>query len=130
MNMRDIASNIGTVLALAPAVQTATVKGAAIDLLDFGSAAIVVTTGDIAGSGDFSIKLQESDTTTDGDFSDVAASDRIGSFPASLIASASAKQGYLGHKRYIRAVLTKNSGTSVAAGAVAVLGNARLRPVS
>jgi hypothetical protein len=128
--MRDIASNIGTVPALAPAVQTATVKGIAVDTTGFGSAAIVINTGAIAGSGNFTAKLQESDTSTDGDFADVAASDLVGVLPTALEASSVYKQSYIGHKQFVRVVLTLNSGTSIAAGAVAVLGNASKRPVA
>jgi hypothetical protein len=128
--MRDLASNIGVALALSPAVQAATIKGNAIDLLGFESAAIVINTGAIAGAGDFTAKLQESDTTTDADFTDVAASARVGVLPASLTADGSFKQGYIGFKRYIRVVLTKNGGTSIAAGAVALKGNARSRPLA
>lgn len=128
--MRDIASNIGVVLALSPAVQAATIKGTAIDLLGFESVAIVVNTGAIASAGDFTAKLQESDSTTDGDFTDVVAADMVGTLPASLTADGSFKQSYIGHKRYIRVVVTKNGGTSIAAGAVAILGHARLRPVA
>lgn len=128
--MRDIASNIGIVLALSPAVQAATIKGNTIDLLGFESAAIVINTGAIVSAGDYTAKIQESDTTTDGDFTDVVVADRIGALPASLTADASFKQSYIGHKRYVRVVVTKNSGTSIAVGAVAVLGHARNRPVA
>jgi len=128
--MRDIVSNIGTVQAIAPAVLTATTKGTAIDLLGFNSAAMVISTGAIVGSGNFTAKLQESDTTTDGDFTDVDAANLIGTFPTALAANATVKQGYIGMKRYIRAVLTFNSGTSIAAGAIAILGDASARPVA
>lgn len=128
--MRDLVNNIGVVLALSPAPQAATIKGSAVDLLGFESVAIVVNTGAVAGSGDYTAKLQESDTTTDGDFADVAAGDLLGALPATLTADGSFKQGYVGHKRYIRVVVTKNSGTSVAAGAVAIRGNAAQRPVA
>jgi hypothetical protein len=131
--MRDIASNIGTVLALAPAVQAATIKGDTIDTTGFESAAFVINTGAVSPASplpSFTAKLQESDTTTDGDFTDVAAADLVGTLPASLEASSVYKQSYIGHKQYVRVVVTKNSGTSVAAGAVAVLGHARTRPVT
>jgi hypothetical protein len=127
--MRDIASNLKDVLALAPAVQSACINGPAIDLLGFGSVAAIVNTGAIVGAGDFTAKLQESDTTTSGDFTDVAAGNLVGAFLASLAADATAKVGYVGNKRYARVVLTKNGGTSIAAGAVAVKGNASTRPV-
>lgn len=129
--MRDIASNIGTVQALAPAVQSATIKGTAIDTTGFGSCAFVVNTGATAGSPapSFTAKVQESDTTTDGDFTDVVAGDLVGTL-GSLAASSVYKQSYIGHKQYARVVVTKNSGTSIAAGAVAVLGHAHTRPVA
>lgn len=128
--MRDLASNIGVVLALSPAVQTATIKGTAVDRRGYDSAALVINTGAIVASGNFTAKLQESDTTTDGDFTDVVAGDLIGDLPAVLTPDSSFKQGYIGTKRYIRVVLTLNSGTSIAAGAVAVLGNPALAPVA
>ncbi|EAQ34476.1 hypothetical protein NB311A_12062 [Nitrobacter sp. Nb-311A] len=128
--MRDLASNIGVVASLVPAVQTATLKGSEVDLRGYDSAALVINTGAIAGAGLFDIKLQESDTTTDGDFSDVVAADLIGDLPAALEASSVYRQGYVGTKRYIRAVITQQSGTSIAAGAVVVLGHATQRPIA
>lgn len=128
--MRDLASNIGVVLALSPAVQAATIKGNVIDTQGYGSAALVVTSGAIAGAGAFTAKLQESDTTVDGDFTDVTADLLEGTLPGTITADGTFKQSYIGHKRYIRPVLTKNSGTSVAVGAVVVLGHARNRPVA
>lgn len=128
--MRDLASNIGAVLALSPAVQAATIKGNTIDTNGFESVAFLINTGAIVSAGDFTAKVQESDTTTDGDFTDAVAGDLVGSLPASLTADGSFKQGYIGHKRYARVVLTKNGGTSIAAGAVAVLGSPRIAPVA
>ena len=128
--MRDIANNIGVVAAVTPAVLSATNTSAAIDLLGFGSAAIVINTGAIVSAGDFTAKLQESDTTTSGDFADVAAGDLVGALPATLEAASVYKQSYIGNKRYIRTVLTKNGGTSLAAGVVVVKGDAHARPVA
>lgn len=128
--MRDSFSDQAVKLALSPAVQAATIKGNAIDLNGFGSALIAINTGAIAGSGDFTAKLQESNTTTDGDFTDVAAKDLRGTLPASLTADGSFKQGYIGKRRFIRVVATKNGGTSTVVGAVAVLGNPALAPVA
>ena len=126
--MRDLYHNIKAVAALAPAVQSASVDGAAIDLKDANRAAFVLNTGAVAGSGDFSAKLQESDTTTPGDFTDVAAAEVDTDAPATLAAASTYRLGYRGYKRYARVVLTKASGTSIAAGAVAVLSDLRDRP--
>lgn len=128
--MRDLHHSIGAVLALSPAVQAATIKGLAVDLRGFRSAELIVNTGAIVGAGDFTAKLQESDTTTDGDFTDVAADDVLGAFPATLTADGAFRLGYIGSKPYVRVVLTKNAGTSIAAGAVIVKGEPALSPVS
>jgi hypothetical protein len=128
--MRDLASNLGVVQAVAPAVLTATNTSAAIDLLGFDSAVVIINTGAIVASGNFTAKLQESDTTTGGDFTDVAAGDLVGALPAVLLAASVVKQGYIGSKRYLRTVITLNSGTSIAAGAVVVKGNATQRAVA
>lgn len=129
--MRDIVHNLGVALALSPAVQAATIKGNAIDLLGFDSVMFVVNTGAIASSGNFTITVEESDTATDGDFAAAPAAAVIGSTLVNpLTADGSFKVGYVGDKRYARVVATKNSGTSIAAGAIAVKGNAALRPAA
>lgn len=128
--MRDLAPNIGAVQAVAPATLSATNTSSPIDLMGFESAAVIVNTGAIAGDGDFTAKLQESDTTSTEDFADVGAADLVGAFPASLEADSIVKVGYVGTKRFVRTVLTKNGGTSIAAGAVIVKGHAHERPVA
>ena len=128
--MKDSFSDLGIVASLAPAVVAATTKGSHADLQGFNSALLVINTGAIVGDGDYVVALQESDTTTDGDFTDVAAKDLLGTLPATLEANKAYKQGYVGNKRYVRAVITKTGGTSIAAGAVIVVGNAALSPVA
>lgn len=128
--MKDLYNKLGMVQSLAPVVLSATDTGAAIDLQGFNSALVVVSTGAIAGAGDFTTKLQESDTTTPGDFTDVAAVNMLGSFPASLAAASVVKVGYVGSKRYVRVVNTKNGGTSIAVGVNVVKGNASEAPVA
>lgn len=126
--MRDLTSNIGAAVAIAPAVHTATATGGAVDLKGFNRVAVVVATGAVAGDGDFSVKLQDSSDGTN--FADVAAHYADSNAPATLEANSVYKLGYRGHKRYIRAVLTKASGTSIAASAVAVLGDPAVAPVA
>lgn len=128
--MRDLASNISVSMSLIPATQSATAKGTAVDLLGFDSAALVITTGAIVSSGLYVMSLQESATTTDGDFTDVAAENMVGTLPTSLAASSDYKVSYVGTKRYVRTVITKTSGTSIDAGAVFILGHATQRPVA
>jgi len=123
IDMKDLHNNMALVAALIPAVQSATATSAAIDLQGFNAAEVLINTGAIASAGDFTVKLQESNTTTSGDFTDVAAADLLGTFPASLAADSVYKVGYKGPKRYIRTVATKNSGTSIIAGIMVVKGN-------
>lgn len=125
--MSDLKNNITAVLALSPAVHTATKADASIiDLQGAGSATVVINTGAIVGAGDYTISLRHGDAS---DLSgDAAASgdDLLGAFPATLAADKSYAVGYRGGKRYVRVVITKNSGTSIAAGAVIVKGHLAL----
>ena len=127
---KDSYSNVAVKASLAPAVQAATLAGSIVDTKGHLSALMVVNTGAIVGAGDYAIALQESDTTTPGDFSNVASDDLIGTIPGTLAASTVYRQGYIGKKRYLRAVITKASGTSIAAGAVMVLGRPAIAPVA
>ncbi|UYQ70655.1 hypothetical protein OF122_11275 [Pelagibacterium flavum] len=128
--MRDLYNNIGAELALAPSVKSAAADGIAIDTKGFRSLAFVVNTGAIVSAGDFGIVVQESDTTTSGDFTDADASVVDSNAPATLAANSSYRLGYRGFKRYVRVSLTKAGGTSIAAGASAVLGHPIEAPVA
>ncbi len=127
--MRDLYSNVGVRLALAPAVQSASADGVAIDTKGFNSVAFTVNTGAIASAGDFSVKLQESDASGSG-FADIDAKFVKSNAPATLAAASAYKLGYHGNKRYVRLVLTKAGGTSIALGANAVLGDPADAPVA
>ncbi|PZU23790.1 MAG: hypothetical protein DI589_05845 [Shinella sp.] len=130
--MKDTYHDNKAVQALAPAVVSAAATGTAIELKGFDSALIVINTGAIVGSGDFAVKLQESDTTTEGDFADVAAADQLGTLPATLATGTTYRLGYIGSKRkkYVRLAVTKAGGTSIALSAVAILGHPAIAPVA
>jgi len=129
--MKDMHSNIKAVAAIAPAVKTDAEDGAAIDLLGFRSAEIVVNTGALVGAGDFGFKIQHSHTATGGDFVDAPATDLLGTPPAAAMTAASVyRVGYVGSRRYVRVVTIDNGGTSLAISAVAVLGNPAIAPVA
>lgn len=126
---RDLYNNIGVRPAIVPAVQSAAADGITIDTNGFNRIAFAVSTGAIAGSGDFGLAIQESDQSGSG----FAAPDPgfvDSNAPATLAASSSYKLGYRGNKRYVRLSLTKAGGTSIALGAVAVLGDPAVTPVS
>lgn len=128
--MRSLEPNIGAVAMVAPAVLTGANTATAVDLQGFESAALVINTGAIAGDGDFSITLQESDETGGGTFTDVEAEHMTGSVPDTLEAASVYRLGYIGHRRYIRSVIAKNSGTSIALGAVLIKGHPHEAPVT
>lgn len=125
--MRDLYSNLKAAPALAPAVHAASINGPAVNVRETSGVLFVLSTGAIAGAGAFGAKLQESaDGAT---WADVPAKwlDAPG-VPAVLAADASYRLGYRGKLAFVRLVLTKASGTSLAAGAVAVM-RPHTRPV-
>ena len=125
--MSDLKNNIATVLALSPAVHAATKADAPIiDLQGAGSATVVVNTGAIAGAGDYTVSLRHGDAADLTGDAAASGDDLLGAFPATLAADSAYSVGYRGGKRYVRVVITKNSGTSIAAGAVIVKGHLAL----
>ena len=127
---KDSYSNVAVVASLAPAVQAATLKGQTVDTKGFATALLIVNTGAIVSAGDYVVTMQHSDTNVDGDFVDVSAADRIGALPGTLVANVVYRQAYIGKRRFLRANITKTGGTSIAAGAVFVLGTPALAPVA
>jgi len=126
--MRDLYSNIGVVGAITPAVQAASITGAVVDIKGFRRLAFVLTTGAIVGDGKFGAKLEVSDDNTT--FVDAPPEFVASNAPAELTADGAFKIGFHGYHRYVRLVLTKASGTSIVAGAVAVLGDPAIAPVA
>ncbi|QGM46653.1 hypothetical protein [Methylocystis heyeri] len=126
--MRDLYSNVGVVQALAPAVQSATVDTAAIDLEGFEGLAFIIETGALVGAAEFSVSLQDSaDGTT---FNAVDPTLVDSNAPQYLAADASYKVGYRGFNRYVQAVLTLVSGTSLVIGVTALKGFPHSAPVA
>lgn len=127
--MHDIHSIVKAVPAIAPAVKTVAGEGSSIDVQGFGSLLFVINTGAIAGDGDFGVEVQDS-ATGSGDWAAAAAVDVQGTIPATLAATSAYRVGYTGSKRYVRLALTKEGGTSIALGAVAILGHPAVAPVA
>ncbi|MGB3500988.1 MAG: hypothetical protein WBA44_05135 [Mesorhizobium sp.] len=124
----DAYSNVAAVPALAPAVQSAAANGASIDRKGYGGLLFVLNTGAVVGDGDFGAKVQESANNTD--WTDADAEDVLGAFPATLAANSAYRASYIGKQRYARLATTKAGGTSIAAGAVAVLTLPHIAPVA
>ena len=143
--MRDLKTNIGVVQSLAPAERSSDANGTGVDLQGFASATIVIDMGaegiTLSSTNKIEIELEHSDDNST--FTDVTSSaDVIGATPDSngVIATfddvaeapAVSTVGYIGGKRYIRAV-ANFSGTHGSATPLAVSvikGHARSNPVS
>ncbi len=111
-----------------PAATTTTTTGAALDTAGYESVTAIVDFGTIT-DGTHTISLQESDTTTSGDFADAATTSLLGSFTAGTSSAdeTSYAVGYKGGKRYVR-VKNTTSGTITTGGIVGatiVLSHAR-----
>ena len=126
MALRDFYSNYAVRTALLPASYAATTNGIAVDVKDVLSAAIHLSVGAITGAAAFSAKLQES--SDNAAWNDVPAAQMQSDAPAVLLTNFSYRLGYIGGKRYFRAVLTLASGTSAIMGANAVV-EPLIRPV-
>lgn len=129
--MKDLHHNIAVKDAVSPVSTTGNtaIKGLAVDRQGFDSVEFVATLGTITTAGTtYTVEVQESDTTTDGDFTAVADIDLLGTEAAASFVDSevntSKKIGYIGVKRYVRVKVTPagNTGASTFA-AVAVLGN-------
>jgi hypothetical protein len=127
MSQTDISSNILHLRTVSPQVVTAgSVTGATCDLQLGDSAMFFIAIGAIVASGLVTIALQESDDN----FSTnnvIAAADLIGSV-GTLVQDTVQKVGYRGAKRYIRAVVTYVSGTSVAVAVTVGVADLTRRP--
>lgn len=132
--MRDLKSDIAVRQTVAPAVVNANTDGEPVERTGFESATAVVSTGAIAGSGNFTAKLQHGyppeGSPVDYGWEDVTAADLVGAFPAVLAANSVVRVGYIGGRSHLRVVVTKNSGTSIAAHGEIILGHAHQRPVA
>jgi hypothetical protein len=109
--MRDLKSNIKPVQSLVPINRTAAANGAGVDLSGFNAACVVFTSGAIGGTAPtFTFEVQESaDNAT---FTAVADADLRGVEPVVIAANQVSTVGYIGYKRYIRAVLKTVAGTT------------------
>lgn len=138
--MRDIASHLAIKPVIAPAVNadagTTPIVGTVIDKLGFESLAYAIITGTLTDAdATYTVLLEESDESGS-NFSAVDDTDLIGTEAAAGFTydddGETRKLGYVGNKRYTRLTITPagaDSGNSPIA-AVAILSNARSRPVS
>lgn len=124
--MLDLKNRIEQKNSLAPAARTATANGTGVDLANREGAVVAFHSGTIT-DGTHTPKVQESDDNST--FSDVGAADQIGTL-ANIASNAIQEVGYIGTKRYIRAVVTVSGATTGGVySAVAILGGAKKQPI-
>lgn len=127
---RDMKSNVDIAQTIAPQVQTAgVVNGSDVDLRGYDAAMAELNIGAIVTSGVVGYKLQESDVGAGAGYADVLAADLQGAFVA-LAQNTVQRVGYAGAKRFIRAVATYASGTSVAHGCTIARECSSVRPLA
>lgn len=144
--MRTLHANLGPVLALGPATLAADNTPAAIDLLGFDSAAVLVQVG-VGGitfdsTNKIEVKLRHGDSSTASEHTAVDQDDVVGvtlgtggiikALTAAHAAATVDKLSYLGGKRYL-SVLADFSGTHGTGTPIAVLvvkGNPAVAPVA
>lgn len=104
---------------IAPAAHIATATGTSVDLGEARTAEIIVNCGTVT-DGTHTLSVQESDDNTT--FTAVAAADLLGSLPALTTSNGDQvhEVGYIGHKRYLRAVATVSGATTGAVYGVAI----------
>jgi|GEM_PF-1088541 len=116
---------------------TTPAKGNIIDVTDYQGATFGFGTGTVTDAGTasgFSVEIQESDTTADADFTAVADADLIG-LESDLTVTDDADDtvavgaiGYIGVKKYVRAVVTGTTGTDAAVNGLWFLQRPRYAP--
>ena len=107
----------------------ATHKGPAIDRLGFEEALVVVNSGANGAGGTVDIKVQESDTTTDGDFADVSGAAFTQITEANDNNVYVGRLNLVGRKRYLRVVAVVGT-AACDFGVEVILGAAKELPVS
>lgn len=133
--IRDLGGETKTVVAIGPVSSSGsptTIKGTAIDRLGYNDSVFAFVRGE--GTADnvftFAGKIQESDTTTDGDFADMVPASAIVSmtYDSDIEAIATIRVDLRSKKRYIRAVSTVTMTGSLLIAATCTLGKADVIP--
>ena len=142
---QDLVHNVKVGLELFPgAAITSFVAGTAIDTQFYESILFAIIVGDFtsfSASNSLLFKVQESDTTTDGDFADVAAGDYLGAYREGVVgwdrlcdAATDDEKAYAigvraNTKRYKRVLPVETGTVSVVMAMAVVLGHNRHPPV-
>lgn len=127
MASRDLKSIVDAAQSLAPKARIASESGAGVDLQGYASAMVVFECG-AKTDGTHTPSVDESDDNST--FSPVGASDLLGSL-AAMNANTVQRVGYIGSKRYIRAVMTVAGATTGAlSSGIVARGHASQNPLA
>jgi hypothetical protein len=113
-------------------------NSAAFDVRGFSTATFDLHTGVVTDAGTaagFTMKLQHSDTLVGADFADVASDEILGGPNVTVTLDTAdnviaGSVGYLGNKRYVRAVFTGTTGTDAIVSVVGNMGKPHRAPVT
>lgn len=116
MASKDLKNNISVEPSILPQTATGNVNGSEVDTKGFEGVTLVATLDDtVSAAGSF--KIQETDTSGSG-YTDVASDDILGTNDVAAVGSDVVTIGYVGSKRYVRAVFTHSSNGDVCANFV------------
>lgn len=135
MRKSDIRSLTTIAVAISATLSGTTASvGNIVDVSNFQHVTLAYFTGTVTDAG-FSVEIQESDTTADADFTAVADTDLIGTEAALAVTDDASDTipvgsvGYIGTKKYVRAVVTGTTGTDAAVSGAWILQGPRYAPV-
>ena len=132
--MVRLSESVKSVLNVAAANRTAAgdTDGAAVDTLGYDAVQAVVVGGTIGAASALDVKLQHSNTTTAGDFEDIAGAAivQLTATPTGVPIIDVRLGGRANRRRYVRARLTTTGTGGVAAGVILNLYQAESEPVT
>lgn len=138
MHKMDMRSETTTAFGISATLSGATPsKGNIVDVTDYAAATFLYQTGAVTDAGaaaGFVVEIQESDTTADADFTAVADADLVGAETDLTVTVDSTDSvaigsiGYIGTKKYVRAVVTGSTGTDAVVNGVWALQAPRYAP--
>lgn len=127
----DLKDNVDVVQSIAPALIKIATNGGTVDLQGYHAAVVVFSVG-LISDGAHTPKVQEAPddgTGNPGAWTDVAAADLQGTLGA-FAASTVQRVGYIGTKRFVRAVVTSSGATGAMYEAAVVRGRPSSAPLT
>lgn len=141
--MRDNVSNSQLILGAVQTLSGTTPNASALfDTRGFDALTLYLVNGTVTDAGaaaGYTMTIQHSDTTAAADFTDVATAELVANSAGGTTVSEitdtddntlAGGVGYVGNKRYVRAVITGTSGTSATVQVLGVLGKPHRAPVT